>query len=83
MEKGFYILDLIFSSLLLVNAIQGTLNFVLILLLFCNKCAGYNTIMTSKDEYCAEKKSPWGKILAGKNEKLLLLVDIHFYTPLT
>ena len=23
------------------------------------------------------------KIPAGKNEKLLLLVDIHFYTPLT
>ena len=28
-------------------------------------------------------KSLWGKIPAGKNEKLLLLVDIHFYTPLT
>ena len=38
------------------------------------------------------KKSPRGfflrkslreKIPAGKNEKLLFLVDIHFYTPLT
>ena len=45
MEKGFYILGLIFSSLLLVNAIQGTLNFELIFLLFSNKCAVYNTLM--------------------------------------
>ena len=45
MEKGYYILGLIFASLLLVNAIQGTLNFVHILLLFFNKCAGYNTLM--------------------------------------
>ena len=29
------------------------------------------------------QKSLRGKIPAGKNEKLLLLVDIHFYTPLT
>ena len=29
------------------------------------------------------QKSLRGKIPAGKNEKLLLLVDIHFYSPLT
>ena len=29
------------------------------------------------------QKSLRGKIPVGKNEKLLLLVDIHFYTPLT
>ena len=37
--------------------------------------------------YRCFKKIPAGilspKIPAGKNEKLLLLVDIHFYTPLT
>ena len=29
------------------------------------------------------QKSLRGKILAGKNEKLLFLMDIHLYTPLT